>query len=163
MQLKLGEDPLEKKRELERKRFEEERLRKERIEKEKYFRENFKYGSTTVLKHKGQFFFCGDIAHSGAANIFHNARKIKSFIKQNSMTKGHMSYNDPPTFDTDWKWEKEEHERKTIYKDDLYKFDGDKIIVAELIGDEPIGHIYKNSSPNDDYDESEEDENSGSC
>jgi len=38
---------------------------------------------------------------------------------------------------------KREKERKQIYQDDLYKFVGDEIVVADLIGAEPIGHIYK--------------------
>ena len=153
MQLKLGEDAVEKRSKLEEKRIEEERWGKKRAEKKRYFKENFKYGSTTVIKHNSQFFFWGDISHCGAENIFHNARKIKSIMEKNGMTIGHMSYNDPPSFFSDSTWEKEENERKTIYKDDLYKFVGDEIFVAELIGRAPIGHIYKDSLTNEDHDE----------
>jgi len=139
------------KKKLEQKQIEEERREKEREEKKRYFKDNFKYGSTTVLKQNGQFFFWGDIAHCGKENIFHNARKIKSLMEKKGMTRCHMNYDDPPTFYSGSAWEKEEHERKTIYKDDLYKFAGDEIVVAELIGSEPIGHIYKNSCPRDDH------------
>jgi len=156
MQLKLCEDLGEKKKELEQKQIEEERRENERKDKERYFKDNFKYGSTTVIKHNREFFFWGDIAHCGKENIFHNARKIKSMMEKNGMTLGHMSYDDPPTFHSGSVWEKEEHERKVIYKDDLYKFIDKEIVVAELIGNEPIGHIYKNSYPADDYDGNEE-------
>ena len=98
-----------------------------------------------------------DIAHCGKENIFHNARKIKSMMERNGMTLGYMNYDDPPTFYSGSAWEKEEHERKTIYKDDLYKFAGDEIVVANLISSEPIGHIYKNSLPRDNHDGNEED------
>lgn len=153
MQLKLGEDAVEKRRDIEEKRIEEERWKKELSEKKRYFEENFKYGSTTVIKHNSHFFFWGDISHCGAENIFHNARKIKSIMEKNGMTRGHMSYNDPPIFYSDSTWEKEENERKTIYKDDFYKFVGDEIVVAKLIGSAPTGHIYKDSLNNDDHDE----------
>jgi len=78
-------------------------------------------------------------------------------MEQNRMMMGHMSYDDPPTFESKADWEWEQTERKETYENDLYKFDGDEIIITELIGDEPIGHIYKNSFQNDDYEESEED------
>ena len=130
-----------------------------RKSRERYFKDNFKYGSTTVLKHNGQFFFWGDISHCGKDNIFQNARKIKSLMEKNGMTRGHMNYDDPPTFYSGSAWEKEKHERKTIYKDDLYKFVGDEIVLADLIESEPIRHIYKNSLPCDDYDEQEEEKN----
>jgi hypothetical protein len=42
-------------------------------------------------------------------------------------------------------WEREQEERRTIYRDDLYKFLGDEIAVAELTGSQPIGHVYKDS------------------
>jgi hypothetical protein len=42
-------------------------------------------------------------------------------------------------------WEREQEERRTIYRDDLYKFIGDEIVVAELTGSQPIGHAYKDS------------------
>ena len=117
-------------------------IRKEKTG-ERYFEANFKYGSTTVLKHNGEFFFRGDISHCGTDNIFFNARKIKSMMEANGHTMGHMNYNDPPTFSSKWDWDRQEKERKEIYKGDLYKFVGDEIVVAELIGAEPIGHIYK--------------------
>ena len=116
---------------------------KEREERRRYFEANFKYGATTVLKHNGELFFRGDIRHCGRDNIFFNARKIKSMMQANGQTMGHMNYNDPPTFSSKWDWEREEKERKTMYQDDLYKFVGDQIVVADLIGAEPIGHIYK--------------------
>ena len=116
---------------------------KDRQEQSKYFEANFKYGSTTVLKHNGEFFFRGDISHCGTDNIFFNAHKIKSMMEANGHTIGHMSYNDPPTFSSKWDWGGQEKERKEIYKGDLYKFVGDEIVVADLIGAEPIGHIYK--------------------
>jgi hypothetical protein len=143
IQLKLGENVARKKEELREKQVEEERWQKEREEKKRYFREHFKYGSTTVIKHKGEFFFWGDIAHCGKENIFHNARKIKSMMERNRMTLGHMDYDDPPTFYRGRFWEKEQRERRELYKDDLYKFSGDEIVVAELIDSEPIGHIYR--------------------
>jgi len=107
------------------------------------FEANLKYGSTTVLKHNGEFFFRGDISHCGSENIFFNARKIKSMMETNGKTMGHMNYNDPPTFSSEWDWEREESARKKICQDDLYKFVGDEILAADLIGTEPIGHIYK--------------------
>jgi hypothetical protein len=116
---------------------------KEREDMKRYFEANFKYGSTTVLKHNGGFFFRGDIRHCGCENIFFNARKIKSMMQANGQTMGHMNYNDPPNFYSKWDWEREERERKLICQDDLYKFVGDEIVAAELIGAEPIGHIYK--------------------
>lgn len=116
---------------------------KEREARKRHFEANFKYGSTTVLKHNGEFFFIGDIKHCGTENIFFNARKIKSMMQANRETMGHMNYNDPPTFSSKWDWNWKEKERKEICKDDLYKFVGDEIVVAELIGIEPIGHIYK--------------------
>jgi hypothetical protein len=118
-----------------------------REDRKRYFEANFKYGSTTVLKHDGQFFFRGDIRHCGTENIFFNARKIKSMMQANGQTMGHMNYNDPPTFSSKWDWEREEKERKEICQDDLYKFMGDEIVVADLIGAEPIGHIYKDEPP----------------
>jgi len=69
------------------------------------------------------------------------------------MTKGHMSYNDPPTFGSATTWEEDEKDRKTVYQHDLYKFVGDKIVVAELIGNEPIGHIHKLLSLDDSEEE----------
>ena len=119
---------------------------KEREERKRYFEANFKYGSTTVLKHNNEFFFRGDIRHCGTDNIFFNARKIKSMMQANGHTMGHMSYNNPPTFSSEWAWEGEEKERKQIYQDDLYKFVGDEIVVADLIGAEPIGQIYKDEA-----------------
>ena len=150
MQVKLGEDPSEKRKELEQKRMEEERWRKERKAAKRYFKENFKYGSTTVLRHDGQFFFWGDISHCGTENIFYNARKIRSMMLKNGHTRGHMSYNDPPTFDSKWSWDREEEQRRSIYRDDLYKFArDDSIIVVELIGTEPVGHVYKDKCVED--------------
>ena len=64
-------------------------------------------------------------------------------MEANGQTMGHMNYNDPPTFSSKWDWEREERERKLICQDDLYKFVDDEIVVAVLIGAEPIGHIYK--------------------
>jgi hypothetical protein len=116
---------------------------REREDRKRYFEAYFKYGSTTVLKHNGQFFFRGDIRHCGCENIFFNARKIKSMMEANGQTMGHMNYNDPPTFSSEWNWEREERERKQICQDDLYKFVGDEVVPADLIGAEPIGHIYK--------------------
>ena len=82
MQLKLGEDAEEKMKKLEQKRIEDEKEQeKEKMEREarkRYFEANFKYGSTTVMKYLGVFFFKGDIAHVGKDNIFYNSRKIKS-------------------------------------------------------------------------------------
>ena len=116
---------------------------KEREDRKRYFEANFKYGSTTVVRHYGEFFFRGDIRHCGTDNIFFNARKIRSMMEANGQTMGNMNYNDPPTFSSQWDWEREEKERKQICQDDLYKFVGDEIVVADLIGAGPIGHIYK--------------------
>ena len=157
IQIKLRKAAAEKREELGQEHKEKQRWRKEREEKERYFREHFRYGSTTVIKHNKEFFFWGDIAHCGKENIFHNARKIKSMMKRSGMTLGHMNYDDPPTFHSGLFWEKEQRERRELYKDDLHKFAGDEIVVAELISSEPIGHIYKNSYPADDHDEREED------
>ncbi len=152
MQLKLSEGLGNEPKQVERqcpavenrgKQVQDENWLKEREDRKRYFEANFKYGSTTVLRHNGEFFFQGDIKHCGTDNIFFNARKIKSMIEANGQTMGHMNYNDPPTFSSDWDWEREEKERKEIYRDDLYKFVGDEIVVAELIGTEPIGQIYK--------------------
>ena len=115
-------------------------------ERKRYFEADFKYGSTTVLRHNSEFFFRGHIRHCGTDNIFFNARKIKCMMQANGQTMGHMNYNDPPTFSSQWDWEREEQERKKIYQDDLYKFVGDEIVVADLIGAEPIGHIFKDES-----------------
>jgi hypothetical protein len=84
-------------------------------ERKRYFEADFKYGSTTVLKHNGEFFFRGDIRHCGTENIFYNARKIKSLMQANGQTMGHMNYNDPPSFPSKWDWEREEKERKLLY------------------------------------------------
>ena len=64
-------------------------------------------------------------------------------MERNRMTLGHMDYADTPIFYRGQFWEKEQRERRELYKDDLYKFSGDEIVVAELIGKEPIGHIYE--------------------
>ena len=143
MQLKICEDLGKKPNEIEYQRPVDKTWRQERDDRKRYFEANFKYGSTTVLKHNGEFFFMGDIKHCGSDNIFFNARKIKSMMEANGRTMGHMNYNDPPSFTSKWDWEKEEKERKEIYKDDLYRFVGDEIVVAELIGTQPIGHISK--------------------
>jgi hypothetical protein len=146
MQRKLVEDADEKKRKLEQKRIEkeEEQEKKEREAKKRYFEANFKYGSTTVMKYLGVFFFKGDIAHVGKENIFYNSRKIKSMMEKNGKTMGAMNYDEPPTFYSEWSWEREERERKEIYEEALYRFVGDKIVVEDLIGQKkPIGHIYK--------------------
>jgi len=152
MQLKLCEGAASKKSEIEHERpgdesrgkqVEEHDWLKEREARKRYFEANFKYGSTTVLKHNGEFFFRGDISHCGSENIFFNARKIKSMMETNGKTMGHMNYNDPPTFSYKWDWNWKEKERKEIYKNDLYKFVGDEIVVATLMGSEPIGQIYK--------------------
>ena len=79
-------------------RDEERNWPREREDRKRYFEANFKYGSTTVLKHNGEFFFRGDIRHCGTDNIFFNARKIKSMMQANGQSMGHMNYNDPPTF-----------------------------------------------------------------
>jgi hypothetical protein len=143
IQITLGEDVGEKRKELREKQAEEERWQKEREEKKRYFKEHFRYGSTTVIKHQGESFFWGDIAHCGKENILHNARTIKAMMEQNRMTLGHMDYADPPTFYRGQFWEKEQHERRKLYQEDLYQFRGDEIVIAELIGKEPIGHIDK--------------------
>jgi len=154
MQLKLCEGLASKQNEIEHgrpadesqgKQVEEVNWVKEREDRKRYFEANFKYGSTTVLKHNGEVFVQGDIKHCGTDNIFFNARKIKSMMDANGQTMGHMNYNDPPTFTSKWDWEREEKERREICKDDLYKFVGDEIVVADLIGAEPIGHIYKDN------------------
>lgn len=54
--------------------------------------------SLALAERNGEFFFWGDIVHCGRENIFHNARKIKSMMGKNGMTRGHMNYNDSPTF-----------------------------------------------------------------
>jgi len=64
-------------------------------------------------------------------------------MQANGQSMGHMNYNDPPTFSSEWDWEREERERKQICQDELYKFVGDEIEGADLIGAEPIGHVYK--------------------
>ena len=142
MQLKLGENADGKRKEMEQQRLAEEKQQKKKEERQRFFKENFRLGSTNVLKHKGVFYFWGDIAHCGRENIFFNARKIKSMMETNGHTMGHMAYDDPPTFSSTWAWKQEEKERKLIYRDDLYKFEGDNIVIAELIDKEPIGHIY---------------------
>ncbi|MBW1672328.1 MAG: hypothetical protein JRJ45_01545 [Deltaproteobacteria bacterium] len=93
MQIKSVEDIAEKKKKLKRKQIEEERR-----EKGRYFKDNFRHGSTTLLKHNGEFFIWGDISHCCKDNIFHNARKIKSLMEKKGMIRGHMNYDDPPTF-----------------------------------------------------------------
>jgi hypothetical protein len=75
-------------------------------------------------------------------------------MEANGYTMGHMNYSDPPTFSSKWDWNWKEKERKEIYQDDLYKFVGDEIVVAELIGAEPIGQIYKDE-PSDSEDAAE--------
>ena len=163
MKLKLCEGLASKQNEIEHqrppdenrgKRLEEHDWLKEREARKRYFEANFKYGSTTVLEHNGEFFFLGDIEHCGTENIFFNARKIKSMMEANGYTMGHLNYSDPPTFSSKWDWNWKEKERKEIYQDDLYKFVGDEIVVAELIGAEPIGQIYKDE-PSDSEDAAE--------
>jgi hypothetical protein len=143
MQMKLCEELDSKRKQIEHQRPVDESWRQEREDRKRYFEANFKYGSTTVLKHNGEFFFQGDIKHCGTDNIFFNARKIKSMMEANGQTMGHMNYNDSPTFSSKWDWDRQEKERKEIYKDDLYQLAGDEIVVADLIGAAPIGHIYK--------------------
>jgi hypothetical protein len=143
MQMKASENVERKREKVEVQQVEPGNWLKEREDRKRYFEANFKHGSTTVLKHNGEFFFRGDIRHCGCENIFHNARKIKSMMEANGQTLGHMNYNDPPTFSSKWDWEREEKERKQICQDDLYKFVGDDIVVADLIGAEPVGHINK--------------------
>jgi len=143
MQMKICDELDTKRKQIEHQRPVDKTWRQERDDRKRYFEANFKYGSTTVLRHNGESFLMGDIKHCGTENIFFNARNIKSMMEANGQTMGHMNYNDPPTFSSKWDWEKEEKERKEIYKDDLYKFVGDEIVVADLIGTEPIGHIYK--------------------
>jgi hypothetical protein len=104
------------------------------------FEANFKYGSTTVMKHNGEFFFKGDIAHYGKKNIFFNARKIRSIMEEKGKTLGHINDNVPATFRCDWSWEQEEHIRKVVDEEDLYQFIGDEIVVADIVGSKPIGH-----------------------
>ena len=154
MQMKICEELDSKRKQIEHQRPVDDSWRQEREDRKRYFEANFKYGSTTVLKHNGEFFFRGDIRHCGREDIFYNARKIKSMMENNGQTMGHMNYNDPPTFSSKWDWEREEKERKEIYKDDLYKFVGDEIVAADLIGAEPIGHIYKDE-PSDSEDAAE--------
>ena len=151
MQITLQDDVESKKRELEEKKREQQKEWDERNEKERYFKKHFRYGSTTVLKYQGQFFFKGDISHCSTENIFHNARAMKAMMEKNGQTRGYMNYNDPPTFDSRWTWDEEEKERKQVYEDDLYKFVGDTIVVAELIGKEPIGHIYKDTTADEGF------------
>jgi hypothetical protein len=143
MQMKIFEGLNPKHKEIEHQRPIDESWRLEREDRKRYFEANFKYGSTTVLKHDSEFFVRGDIKHCGTDNIFFNARKIKSMMQANGQTIGHMNYNDPPTFSSKWDWDRQEKERKEIYKDDLYKLVGDEIVVADLIGATPIGHIHK--------------------
>jgi hypothetical protein len=146
MQLKIGENVDQGQEKVAQQGVQDGNWHKDRQEQRKYFEANFKYGSTMVLKHKGEFLFHGDISHCGTDNIFFNARKIKSMMEANGHTMGHMSYNDPPTFSSKWDWDRQEKDRKEIYKADLYKFVGDEIVVAEMIGAEPIGHIYDGPS-----------------
>jgi hypothetical protein len=145
MQLKLGEDANQKRQELAKKRKEDEDERRKREAKKSYFEAHFRYGSTTVMKRNGEFLLKGDIARCGKESIFHNARKIKAMMEKNRKTLGYMDYDEPPSFHSNWSWEREERERKEIYEEDLYKFVGNEIVVADLIGSEPIGHIYKNN------------------
>jgi hypothetical protein len=158
MQLKLGEDAAQKKRELKLKKKEEQKERKRREQRKRYFEQNFKYGSTKVMKHNGKFFFKGDIAHCGKQNIFHNARKIKAIMEKKQKTMGYMDYADLPSFYSNWSWEREERERKEIYEEDLYRFDGDKIVIAELIGSKPIRQMCENGVVGDACDSKDEDE-----
>jgi len=153
MQMKISENVERKREKVEVQQAEPGNWLNEREDRKRYFEANCKYGSTTVLKHNGEFFFRGDISHCGPDNIFFNARKIKSMMQANGQTLGHMNYNDPPTFCSEWDWEREEEERKQICQDDLYKFVGDEIVVAELIGAEPIGHIYKDEPSLSEHDE----------
>ena len=146
MQLKIGEDLDHGQEKVAQQGVQAGNWNKDRQEQRQYFEANFKYGSTTVLKHHGEFFFHGDVSHCGTDNIFFNARKIKSMMEANGHTMGHMSYNDQPTFSSKGDWDSQEKERKEIYKGDLYKFVGDEIVVAELIGAEPIGHIYRDEA-----------------
>lgn len=135
MQSKISENVEPK--EHESQRTEKERCLMEYEDKERHFRENFKYGATTVLKQEGRFFFWGDISHCGRENIFFNARKIKSMMEQNGHTMGHMNYNDPPTFSSEWDWEWEQRQRKGAYSEDLFILEGDEIREAEPMGGNP--------------------------
>ena len=57
IQITFGEDVAEKRKELRKEQLEEEWWQREQNEKKRYFREHFRYGSATVIKHSGQFFF----------------------------------------------------------------------------------------------------------
>jgi len=79
MQLKICEAFVSERKEAEQQQPQNERMRqqigevnwlKEREDRKRYFEANFKCGSTTVLKHNGQFFFRGDISHCGSEDIF---------------------------------------------------------------------------------------------
>ena len=54
MQLRLGEDADEKGKEMDQQRLAEEKKQNEREERQRYFQENFRLGSTTVLKYEGE-------------------------------------------------------------------------------------------------------------
>lgn len=131
MQLKLGDNLAEKKQEIEEQKILTEKCAEERRKKEEYFNEHFKLGSTTVIVHEGKVYFYGDTSHCEKENIFHNARAIKERLGNHKF--GHMNYNDPPTFSNwDLTWERFNHERINIYKQELYVFDGDEIKEATL-------------------------------
>ena len=103
--------------------------------KKQEFEKHFRYGSTTVYFYDGKFYFWGDIGHCGEEAIFHNAREIKK--RMGSFRYGHMNYNDMPTFtnpkDPKAHWEREQQQRENIYRDDLYCFEGDEIILVKKI------------------------------
>lgn len=117
----------------------------------------YKYGSTTVFLKDGKYFFCGDIEHCGNDAIFHNARAIKNLLLKSGCRFGHMSYNDPPVISRYADWDKEERERKKVYRNDLYVFEGttgDEIKIADLIGDKPQEWVYcKDDNDRNDNDE----------
>ena len=141
VQAKVGQDIDEMKEKIAESAKQDEDYQRQREAHDIEFNAHFKLGATHVIIHNGIFYFWGDVSHCGRESIFHNAREIRKRIILRGASYGHMSYNDLPTFDRGSYsadrfssfWEKEEHERKTIYKDDLYCFKGDEICLVETV------------------------------
>ena len=159
MQVKLGEDIEEKKAEMQKQKEEEEKYRIQREATEAEFNKCFKDGATSVYNRDGKFYFRGDVSHCGRDHIFNNAKEIKKRMLQDGKKYGHMNCNDLPTFENSFNWEKDEKERKEMYKDDLYIFEGEDIKVVALIFEEEQKQRYcldETDDEEDDYSEQEE-------
>jgi hypothetical protein len=146
MQLKIGENVDLGKEKVVQQGVQDGNWHKDRQEQRKYFEANFKYGSTMVLKHNGEFSFHGRRSHCGTDNIFFNARKIKAMMEANGHTMGHMSYNDPHDFLFKWTGTARKKRGRKFARRPL-QVCGDEIVVADPDRRGADWHIYTNNLP----------------